>query len=165
VRDDARVLVVEPLPPSDPRAVRALREFMAEMSSRFTGREATDDDVREALREFPSDDLLEPEGLLLVAHRDGAAVGCAGLRRIGDGLGEVKRVWVSPGSRRQGLGRRLMAEIERHARERGLRELRLDTRSDLVESRRLYEQLGYREVEPFGANPYAAHWFVKRLDL
>ena len=56
-----------------------------------------------------------------------------------------------------------MAEIERLARERGLRELRLDTRSDLVESRRLYERIGYREVPRFGENPYAAHWFAKRL--
>ena len=56
-----------------------------------------------------------------------------------------------------------MAEIERRARERGLSELRLDTRSDLVEARRLYERLGYREIEPFGDNPYAGHWFAKRL--
>jgi hypothetical protein len=56
-----------------------------------------------------------------------------------------------------------MAEIERRAGELGVRELRLDTRSDLVEARRLYEALGYREVAPFGENPYAGHWFAKRL--
>ena len=156
-------MTIEPLPPSDPRAERALLLFMEEMSSRWLGRPATEDDVREGMREFPTDELLPPDGLLLVAHRDGTAVGCAGLRRVGAGLGEVKRVWVSPGARRQGLGRRLMAEIERHACERGLRELRLDTRSDLVEARRLYERLGYHEVAPFGENPYAAHWFAKRL--
>jgi len=155
--------VIEPLPPSDPLAEAALHTFMEEMSSRWLGRPATADDVAEGMREFPSDDLEPPEGLFLVAHRNGVAMGCAGLRTAGDGVGEVKRVWVSPASRRQGLGRRLMAEIERHARERGLRELRLDTRSDLVEARRLYESLGYREIEPFGDNPYAGHWFAKRL--
>ena len=157
------VETIEALPPSDPRAERALLLFMEEMSSRWLGRPASPDDVRVALREFPSDELEGPDGLLLVAHRDGAPVGCAGLRSLGDGLGEVKRVWVSPGARRQGLGRRLMAEIERHARDRGLCELRLDTRSDLVEARHLYEHLGYHEVAPFGENPYAAHWFAKRL--
>jgi ribosomal protein S18 acetylase RimI-like enzyme len=157
------MVVIEALPPSDPRAARALQEFMTEMSSRWLGRPATDDDLREAFREFPSDDLAPPDGLLLVAHLDGAVEGCAGLRPLGDGVGEVKRVWVAPRARRQGLGRRLMAEIERHASERGLRELRLDTRSDLVEARRLYERLGYQEVPPFGANPYAGHWFAKRL--
>jgi ribonuclease HI/ribosomal protein S18 acetylase RimI-like enzyme len=155
--------VIEPLPPSDPLAEAALHAFMEEMSSRWLGRPATADDLREAFREFPSDELAAPGSLLLVAHRDGVASGCAGLLALGDGLGEVKRVWVSPASRRQGLGRRLMAEIERRARERGLRELRLDTRSDLVEARRMYERLGYREVEPFGDNPYAGHWFAKRL--
>ena len=151
------------LPPSDPRAERVLFAFMAEMSSRWLGRPATEDDVREALREFPSDGLQPPGGLLLVAHRDDDVVGCAALRFIDAGLGEVNRVYVAPEARRQGLGRRLMAEIERLARERGLRELRLDTRSDLVESRRLYERIGYREVPRFGENPYAAHWFAKRL--
>lgn len=158
------MLCIEPLEPSDPRAERALHAFMEEMSSRWLGRPATADDLREAFREFPSDDLRPPDGLLLVAHRDGAVEGCAGLRLLEEpGLAEVKRVWVSPVARRRGLGRRLMAEIERHASERGLRELRLDTRSDLVEARRLYEQLGYREIAPFGDNPYAGHWFAKRL--
>jgi ribosomal protein S18 acetylase RimI-like enzyme len=155
---------LEVLPPTDPRAERALHAFMAEMSSRWLGRPAGDEDVREALREFPSDGLEPPGGLLVVAHRDGTAAGCAGLRFIDAELGEVNRVYVAPEGRRQGLGRRLMAEIERLARERGLRELRLDTRSDLVESRRMYEALGYREVPRFGENPYAAHWFAKRLE-
>jgi ribosomal protein S18 acetylase RimI-like enzyme len=154
---------IEVLPPSDPRAERALFAFMAEMSSRWLGRPASEEDVREALREFPSDGLQPPGGLLLVAHRGDDAVGCAGLRFIDDGLGEVNRVYVAPQARRHGLGRRLMAEVERLARERGIRELRLDTRSDLVESRRLYERIGYREVPRFGENPYAAHWFAKRL--
>jgi ribosomal protein S18 acetylase RimI-like enzyme len=157
------MLCIEALEPSDPRAEHALHAFMAEMSSRWLGRPATEDDLREAFREFPSDDLQPPDGLLLVAHRDGVVEGCAGLRLVETGLAEVKRVWVSPAARRQGLGRRLMAEIERRACERGVRELRLDTRGDLVEARRLYEHLGYREIAPFGDNPYAGHWFAKRL--
>ena len=116
-------VTIEALSPSDPRAEHALLLFMEEMSSRWLGRPATEEDVGEALREFPTDELLPPDGLLLVAHRDGAAEGCAGLR-----------------------------------------ELRLDTRGDLVEARRLYDHLGYQEIEPFGDNPYAAHWFAKRLD-
>ena len=157
------MLCIEALEPSDPRAEHALHAFMEEMSSRWLGRPATEDDLREAFREFPSDDLQPPDGLLLVAHRDGAVEGCAGLRLLDPRLAEVKRVWVSPAARRQGLGRRLMADIERRAFERGVRELRLDTRGDLFEARRLYEQLGYREVAPFGDNPYAGHWFAKRL--
>ena len=163
VRGFRHAVRLEVLPPSDPRAERALHAYMAEMSSRWLGRPASDDDVREALREFPSDALEPPRGVLVVAHRGDAVEGCAGLCFTGDGSGEVKRVYVAPCLRRQGLGRRLMAEVERIARERGIRELRLDTRGDLVEARRLYEQIGYREIAPFGDNPYAGHWFAKRL--
>jgi ribosomal protein S18 acetylase RimI-like enzyme len=154
----------EVLPPSDPRAERALRAFMEEMSSRWHGRPATAEDVREGLREFPSDGLQPPDGLLVVAVRGDVVEGCAGLRLVDAGLGEVNRVYVAPAARRRGLGRRLMAELERLARERGIRELRLDTRTDLVESRALYEGLGYRDIPRFGDNPYAGHWLGKRLD-
>ena len=158
-----RMTRLEVLPPSDPRAERALYAYMEEMSSRWQGRPATEDDIREGLREFPSDVLQPPGGLLVVAHRGDVVEGCAGLRFVDDELGEVNRVYVVPAARRRGLGRRLMAEIERLARERGLRELRLDTRTDLVESRALYERLGYREIPRFGSNPYAGHWLGKRL--
>ena len=163
VRGFRRAVRLEVLPPSDPRAERVLHAYMAEMSSRWQGRPASEDDVRAALREFPSDDLEPPHGVLVVAHRGDVVEGCAGLCFTGDGSGEVKRVYVAPSLRRQGLGRRLMAEVERIAREHGLRELRLDTRADLVEARRLYEQLGYHEIPRFGDNPYAGHWFAKRL--
>jgi ribosomal protein S18 acetylase RimI-like enzyme len=56
-----------------------------------------------------------------------------------------------------------MAEVERLARERGIRFLRLDTRADLVEARHLYERIGYREIPRFNESPYADHWFAKRL--
>ena len=163
VRGYRRAARLEVLPSSDPRAERVLFAFMTEMSSRWLGR--------------PADRGRRPRGAARVSQRRPAATGrpapprpprrgrgrVRGLRFIDDELGEVNRVYVVPEARRQGLGRRLMAEIERLARERGLRELRLDTRSDLVESRRLYERIGYREVPRFGENPYAAHWFAKRL--
>lgn len=136
---------------------------MEEISSRWHGRPATEDDVRAGLRDFPSDDLQLPRGLLVVAHSPDAVAGCAGLRFVGAELGEVTRVYVVPAARRSGLGRRLMAELERHAREHGSRHLRLDTRGDLVEARRLYERIGYREVPRFNDSRYAGHWFAKRL--
>ena len=92
VRGFRHAVRLDVLPPSDPRAERALHAYMAEMSSRWLGRPASDDDVREALREFPSDALEPPRGVLVVAHRGDAVEGCAGLCFTGDGSGEVKRV-------------------------------------------------------------------------
>jgi ribosomal protein S18 acetylase RimI-like enzyme len=154
---------LEVLAPSDPRAASALYAFMEDISTRYHGRPATEDDVRAGLRDFPSDDLQPPRGVLVVALRAGAVAGCAGLRFIDAGLGEVTRVYVAPPARRRGLGLLLMAEIERLARERGIRDLRLDTRTDLVEARRLYERIGYREIPRFNDSRYAGHWFAKRL--
>ena len=78
MRGHRRAARLEVLPPSDPRAERALVAFMTEMSSRWLGRPASEDDVREALREFPSEGLQPPGGLLLVAHRGDAVSGAPG---------------------------------------------------------------------------------------
>ncbi len=56
-----------------------------------------------------------------------------------------------------------MEALEVAARARGLTRLRLDTRSDLVEARRLYGRLGYQEVAPFNSGPYAEHWLEKTV--
>ena len=105
---------------------------------------ATGDEVDAALRDDPSDDLAPPRGALLVAVEDGAVLGCAGLRLLPDGVAEVTRVYVAPAARRRGLGASLVTEVERLARAHGARTLRLDTRADLVEARRLYARAGVR---------------------
>jgi GNAT superfamily N-acetyltransferase len=151
------------LPPADPRAAAALRAYMDDISSSYFGRPATEQEVDEGLEAFPSDDLAPPTGLLVVAIEGPAPVGCGGLLFGDDGIAEVKRVYVAPSHRRRGLGARIMAELERLAAARGIRELRLDTRDDVVDARRLYERIGYREVPAFNAGPYAEHWFAKRI--
>jgi ribosomal protein S18 acetylase RimI-like enzyme len=57
----------------------------------------------------------------------------------------------------------LLDEVEQAARARGVSRLRLDTRSDLMEARRLYESRGYLEVPPFNNGRYAEHWFERTL--
>lgn len=136
---------------------------MDDVVSRYYGRQATDDEVDAALREAPSDDLTPPQGLFLVAQENGTVLGCAGLRFRPDRIGEVTRLFVVPAARGRGLASRLMSELETRARDHGLATLRLDTREDLVEARRLYARRGYREVAPFNDGPYADHWFEKTL--
>jgi ribosomal protein S18 acetylase RimI-like enzyme len=163
-RDDERQrLRLEVVSPSDVRAVSALHAFMDDIASRYYGRPATEEEIRAGLRDYPSDDLQPPRGVLVVAHRPDAVMGCAGLRFVDAELGEVTRVYVAPSARRRGVARALMTEVERRARERGIRYLRLDTRADLVEARRLYERIGYREIPRFNESPYADHSFAKRL--
>jgi GNAT superfamily N-acetyltransferase len=143
---------------------RVLRAYFADLVSRYHGRPATDEEIDAALAEEPSDDLAPPHGLFLLAYREQEVIGCGGLRLLPAGLGEVTRLFVVPGARGQGLGARLLDELESAARARGLTRMRLDTRGDLVEARRLYARHGYREVPPFSAGPYSEHWFAKALD-
>ena len=141
----------------------ALRAYIYDVASRFYGRPASTAEVEAALREDPSDDLAPPSGLFWVAREHGTVIGCAGLRLLPEGVGEVKRVFVAPTARGRGLGRRLMGEVEQGAREQHRSVLRLDTRADLVEARTLYASLGYHEVPAFNAGTYAEHWFAKNL--
>ena len=72
-------------------------------------------------------------------------------------------MWVAPAARGLGLGRRLLRELERLARETGARTIRLDTNRVLNEAIRLYRSAGYQEVPRFSDEPYAHHWFEKAL--
>lgn len=156
-------ITIEAMAPDERRAGAVLRAYYEDVVSRYHGRRAADAEIDAAMREDPSEDLVLPRGLLLVAHHEDTVLGCAGLRLLGRGVGEVTRVYVAPNARGRGLGSRLLQELEAAARLHGVRTLRLDTRSDLVEARRLYLRHGYREVAPFNSEPYAEHWFAKSL--
>lgn len=154
---------VKIVPPASAPARAALREYFADIASRYQGRPITEPELHQVLTENPSDDLAPPTGLFLVAFGDSGPIGCVGLRLLPAGLGEVTRVYVADGARRGGLGGRLLAEVESAALANGRTALRLDVRGDLVEARRLYARHGYREVPAFNDSPYAAHWFAKDL--
>ena len=151
------------MPPTADEGRRALRAYFADVAGRYYGRPATEDEIAAAMRDEPSDDLAPPHGLLLVAHEDGDVLGCAGLRLRPGRIGEVTRVFVVPAARGRGLGSRLLNCLEGYARRHRVSTLRLDTRRDLIEARRLYARHGYREVPPFSHGPYADHWFEKIL--
>lgn len=116
-----------------------------------------------ALNPVADADMRPPAGLLLVAWLHGDPVGCGSLLFYPDGVGLVKRMWAAQPVRGQGLGRRILSELEGRARADRLRSIRLDANQDLPEAIRLYETSGYREVAPFNDNPYASHWFEKPL--
>ena len=90
------------------------------------------------MRDEPSDHLVPPRGLLLVARAGDTVLGCAGLRPLPNGIGEVTRVRVAVNAHGRGLGSRPPRNLEDEARQRQLTTLRLDTRGDLVEARRRY---------------------------
>jgi GNAT superfamily N-acetyltransferase len=108
-------------------------------------------------------ELTPPAGILLIARLRDRPIGCGALKFHAEAPAEVKRMWIAPAARGLGLGRRILREIERHACEAGVAVLRLETNRALSEAMALYQRSGYREVKAFNAEPYAHHWFEKRL--
>ncbi|MEH3023175.1 MAG: GNAT family N-acetyltransferase [Pseudomonas oryzihabitans] len=95
--------------------------------------------------------LMQPNVLFLVAREDGgSALGC-GAMVLHDGYGEIKRMYVRHSGRGQGMGWRLLAELERAAVGRGCELARLETGPYQPEALRLYAAAGYQRRGPFGA--------------
>lgn len=149
--------------PDTDEAHRVLWAYVADAIARHRGRPATLREVDEHLRADPSDHLVPPGGVFVLARRGGTVLGCVGLRWCDGRIGEVKRLFVVPEARGRGLGARLLDHVEELASEHGASTLRLDTSAMLVEARRLYARHGYAEVAPFNDGPHADHWFAKRL--
>ena len=72
-------------------------------------------------------------------------------------------MWVSSSARGLGLGRRLLGELETSAARSGATIVHLETNRALTEAIALYRSAGYREVPAFNDEPFADHWFEKRL--
>jgi predicted acetyltransferase/ribosomal protein S18 acetylase RimI-like enzyme len=94
---------------------------------------------------------------VVLAFEGGTAVGCASLKRFGDGVYEVKRVFVAPTHRRLGIARHLMARLEDEARRQGIGELILETADTLIGAQTLYVSLGYRRIPSYGQYRDKAH--------
>jgi DNA-binding MarR family transcriptional regulator/ribosomal protein S18 acetylase RimI-like enzyme len=144
--------------PERPDSQWCIEQYFAELDQRF-------DTGFDASRSIPADsaDLTPPAGLLRLAHLRGQPVGCGALRFHGRAPAELKRMWVARPARGLGLGRRLLVELERDAASAGARVVRLETNRTLEEAIGLYRGAGYAEVEPFNDEPYAHHWFEKRI--
>lgn len=108
-------------------------------------------------------DMMPPNGYFVLARLDGEPVGCGALKRKSGTVGEIKRMWTAPSARGYGVARRVLRTLETIARESGLTTLQLETNRTLKEAQALYRKEGYREVAAFNDEPYAHHWFEKRL--
>lgn len=96
-----------------------------------------------------------PGGRLLLAWHQQTAVGCVALQRITASRAEMKRLYVPPSARGLGVGRRLVAELLTEAHTIGYSQVVLDTLPTMSEAQRLYEQFGFRDIEPYRPNPIA----------
>lgn len=151
-------VVVEVSDPDGDDARACIDAYLREIDTRFdTGFDPTRGPTADP------GELVPPSGVFLLARSDGEALGCGALKVIGAGIGEIKRMWVAPAARGLGIAQRLLNALEQQAVAMHLHTLRLDTNKSLTEARALYARNGYREIGRYNDNPYADHWFEKRL--
>jgi GNAT superfamily N-acetyltransferase len=108
-------------------------------------------------------DFAPPHGTFLVGFDGDEAVCAGGVKPLGDGAAEIKRMYVVPAARGRGLAGILLRALEDAARELGYSTVRLDTGPRQPHAQALYEAAGYRPIGNFNANPVASFWGEKRL--
>jgi DNA-binding MarR family transcriptional regulator len=146
----------EPVDPVSLPARDVVGRYFAEIGRRF-GFDPSDETERDALL------LVPPTGVFAVALSDGVPVACGGLLAIAPHVGDLKRMWVHDDWRGAGLGSRLLRHLEDQARESGHDTVRLDTNAALAEAIGMYQRAGYRAIDRYNDNPWATHFFEKRL--
>ena len=113
------------------------------------------------LAELPGD-YVPPDGRLFLASHDGELAGCIAMRKIGDGICEMKRLFVRDAFRGQGLGRNLVECVIRAAREIGYERMRLDTLPPKMnDAIKLYRSFGFTEIQPYYDNPVPGAKFME----
>jgi len=110
-----------------------------------------------------------PAGVFYLVLDGNTAVGMGGLRQVSEGVGEIKRIYVSEAARGGGAGAKILDRLVQDARAFGFRELVLDTGPFMTSAHRLYEAAGFFDIRPYpGAEvPQALHhdWRFMRCPL
>jgi len=103
-----------------------------------------------------------PDGRLLIAFASGQAGGCVAIRKIRDGIAEMKRLYVRPAHRGTGLGRKLAEAVLGEAETAGYRTVRLDTLATMKEAQALYLSMGFTDIPAYNEHPIAGTRFMEK---
>ena len=144
--------------PDSPAALACLQVYYDLLAEKIAG-------VTPDMLTLPLSDAAKyrpPNGAFLIAWSDDLPVGCASLRPLEPGVAEVKRLWIDPIARGQGLARRLMRALESRARDMGYTHLKLDSNAALTQAIALYRSDGWHDIAPYTGFP-ANVWLGKRL--
>jgi ribosomal protein S18 acetylase RimI-like enzyme len=115
------------------------------------------------LAELPGE-YAPPDGSLILAVDEAEPLGCVALRKIDDGVCEMKRLYIKPEFRGRGLGKQLVKAIIDEALKIGYKKMRLDTVLVMKEAITLYRKIGFTEIEPYRENPIEGALYME-LDL
>ena len=103
-----------------------------------------------------------PGGSILLAFVNDKPAGCVALRRLEEGICEMKRLYVRPEYRERGIGKALSEKIIEEAGKIGYVKIRLDTLRSMKEANSLYRGQGFREIKPYRYNPFEQAVFMEK---
>ncbi len=141
--------------------IDAARELVATYV-RSLGIDLSFQDIDEELADFPAK-YAEPKGTFLVAKDGARVVGCVGLRRLEDGVCEMKRLFVRDECKGRGIGRDLVEAVIGEARQKGYKRMRLDTLWHMKAAQMLYLSFGFYEIGSYVHNPIAGTVFMEKV--
>lgn len=109
-------------------------------------------DFQKELDELPGK-YGPPEGALFLAEEEGQPAGMIAYQKIGEGICEMKRMFVLDEFRKRGIGKKLVELLIAEAKRNGYQRMRLDTHPRMKAAHRLYAQMGFYEIERYNQNP------------
>ena len=116
--------------------------------------------IAHELEHLPSE-YGPPAGAFFLAEEDGSYLGCVGLRRFSEGVGEIKRLYMTPAARGRGVWRLLARRALAAGTSLGYRRLLLDTLPSMKEAQSLYASLGFKPTSAYRYNPVAGTAFME----
>jgi DNA-binding MarR family transcriptional regulator/GNAT superfamily N-acetyltransferase len=152
---------IVPIDPEHPDAKYCLAEYTADLNARSTSPERRFDPAVGATAH--PHEVRPPAGQFFVAYLRGEPIGCGAVKHHEDAPAEINRMWIAPRARGLGLGRRLLETPERCAVEGGATVGHIETSAVSTEALAMYRGAGWLEVDRFNDEPFADHWFEKRL--
>jgi len=143
--------MIKVVPADSGESLTLVRELFSEYAD-YLGIDLSFQDFDGELEGLPGD-YAPPQGRLFLAFWGEEVAGLVALRSFGEGICEMKRLYVRPRFRRRGIGSTLAEAVIEEGRKIGYERMRLDTLPTMDVATALYLSLGFREVPPYRHNP------------